>query len=83
MLGTLIVAGVGALAFKLGMDAQRKSAEGKSAGQIAAEIPGEALGTVCGVGKEVCNAVSDWFGDGKKPEAASKTPAESPPESKT
>lgn len=83
MLGTLIVAGVGALAFKLGMDAQRKSAEGKSAGQIAAEMPGEALGIVCHVGKNAYSTVSGWFGDGKKPEAASKTPAESPPESKT
>lgn len=61
MLGTLAVVGIGALVFKLGMDAARKSDSGKSAGQIASELPKDAVDTVCSTGKDVYDTVSSWL----------------------
>lgn len=39
MLGPILAAGLGAITFKLGMDAQRMSDEGMGCGEIAARLP--------------------------------------------
>ena len=66
MIGTLLTAGAGALAFKLGMDAQRMSSEGKSAWDIAASMPRNAVTTVVGVYNACHDTLSRAFG-GDKP----------------
>lgn len=67
MLGALINAAVGALAFKLGMDAQRARAEGKSLGDVISEIPENAMETV----NDCYEAVKSWFsGDDEEEEEA-------------
>ena len=53
MLGILLTLAAGALVFKLGMDAGRKSDDGKSVGEIASELP-----------KDACDTVKDVFGCG-------------------
>lgn len=46
MIGTILVTAVGALAFKLGIDAHKMKSEGKSNAEIAALLPGAAINIV-------------------------------------
>lgn len=62
MLGTLLTAGVGALAFKLGMDAQQMSSEGMSAGEIIASMPKALYDTVANTASYVSDVVTSSVG---------------------
>ena len=57
MFGPIIATGFGALAFKLGMEAQRMKAEGKSTSEIIASMPGEAYNTVADAAKWCCETL--------------------------
>lgn len=57
MFGPMIATGFGALAFKLGMEAQRMKAEGKSTPEIIASMPGVAYNTVADATKWCCEAL--------------------------
>lgn len=57
MIGSIIVTGIGALSFKLGMDAQRMKAEGKNTAEIVACLPKEAYNTVAGAARWCYEAV--------------------------
>lgn len=61
MLGTLFVAGVGALAFKLGMDAKEMRDEGYSTGDILTSIPGKAKDTLVCTYTRCKDTVCGWF----------------------
>ena len=65
MLGTLVVAGVGALAFKLGMDSKQKLNEGKNTGEVIASLPGDAVATVASAAVSCYGAVAGLFGPDK------------------
>ena len=65
MLGTLVVAGVGALAFKLGMDSRQKLDEGKNVGEVIASLPGDAVDTVASAAASCYDAVTGLFGPNK------------------
>lgn len=58
VLGLLVGAAAGALVFKLGMDAQKMSSEGKNAGEIAGAMPGKAVENV----KEAADSCCSVFG---------------------
>lgn len=58
MFGCLIAAGLGALAFRLGMRSQEMSSSGKSIGDIAYSLPGEAFDIVKGAAKACGGCVS-------------------------
>jgi hypothetical protein len=57
MFGMIITTGIGTLAFKLGMEAQRMKAEGKRVPEIIARMPTEASSTVVGATKWCYEAV--------------------------
>jgi len=61
VIGLLVTAGLGALAFKLGMDAQKMSHDGKSAGDIASAMPKDAVDTVKDAAGSCCGAFSSMF----------------------
>lgn len=61
MLGTLILTGVGALAFKLGMDAKQMHDEGYSAGDILTSMPCDAKDTLVCAYKKCRDTVCGWF----------------------
>ena len=73
MLGTIFVAGVGTLAFKLGMDAGRMKHEGKSTSDIMKSLPGEAINTVSYAACSTYNAVRNLFGCKCKDDNQQKT----------
>ena len=54
MFGPIIATGIGALAFKLGMEAQRMKAEGKNVPEIIAGMPAEVYKTVACATKWCC-----------------------------
>lgn len=58
MFGMIITTGIGTLAFKLGMVAQRMKAEGKSVPEIIVRMPAEACNALTGATKWCCEAVS-------------------------
>ena len=58
MFGMIITTGIGTLAFKLGMAAQRMKAEGKSVPEIIARMPAEACNVLTGATKWCREAVS-------------------------
>ena len=57
MIGTIIAAGFGTVAFRMGMDAQRMSSEGKSVGDIVCGMPKSAATAFTDVAGAVKNAV--------------------------
>ena len=57
MFGPIIATGFGALTFKLGMEAQRMKAEGKSTSEIIASMPVVAYNTVADATKWCCETL--------------------------
>ena len=66
MLGALVVTGVGALAFKLGMDSRQMLDEGYSASAVAASLPCRAAGTIASTVMSCYNSVSYLFTSNNK-----------------
>lgn len=58
ILGLLLGAAAGTLVFKLGMDAQKMSSDGKSVGEIAGAMPGLAADNV----KRAVDSCGSMFG---------------------
>lgn len=61
MFGTVILGAVGALSFKLGMDAQHMKNSGKSTGEIVVALPGCALAAVTNTIKSTVLTVSECY----------------------
>lgn len=68
MLGPIVATGVGALAFKLGMEAQQMSSEGKSAIEIATRLPERAFWVTKGAIESCYNYVAGLFKEKPKQE---------------
>jgi hypothetical protein len=83
MLGPIITAGIGALTFKLGMEAQKMYAKGYSTCEVARELT---VGTVATCVESVKSLCPCLFGDDEeeaprsrpKPKAKTKKPAAAP-----
>lgn len=58
MIGPILAAGFGAIAFKLGMDAQQMREEGMGFGEIAARLPKSLYDTAAGAAEYVKDTVS-------------------------
>ena len=69
MFGTIITTAVGAVTFKMGMEAQRMHSEGMSCGEIAASMPRAMYDTVACAVSYIKDSL--WpFGKGKSVKSA-------------